>query len=393
MSISPGDIHLEGDAPFPQEPMAPIRIALCITDLDIGGAERCLTELAIRMDRRRFEPVVYALSPRPSRVDDSFLPMLSRAGVPVHFLGGRRILQFPVVVARLKKLLRQQSPQLLQTFLFHANVVGRVAARLAGVDPVVAGIRVAEQGSRWHLWLDRLTQGWVERYVCVSEAVARFSAEHGGLSPQKLVVIPNGIDLTSYPAQQPADGDWLGVPRGRRLVTFVGRLAPQKGLEWLMTSLPLWMDKASDCDLLLVGDGPLRGKIETMARASGMGNRVHLLGRRSDVSAILAASELLVLPSRWEGMPNVVLEAMATGKPVVASEVEGVCELLGSAAIKQTVPYGNTQALCQAILAFLDDPALAGDTGRENRRQAERKFDISLTVRAYEQLWESLVRT
>ncbi len=92
--------------------------------------------------------------------------------------------------------------------------LGRIAARRAGVKAVVSGIRVAERGSRWHLWLDRLTQGWVDRYVCVSQSVAEFSASQGGLPPEKLVVIPNGIDLDKYPARQPADLAALGIRAG-----------------------------------------------------------------------------------------------------------------------------------------------------------------------------------
>ena len=164
--------------------MAKTSVALCITDLDIGGAERCLTQIAVRMDRSRFTPVVYCLGPRPVREEASCVPALAAAGVEVHCLGGRGIWQFPLVAYRLKRLLVAQKPQVIQTFLFHANLLGRIAARRAGVKAVVAGVRVAEHAVRWHLRLDRLTQRWVDRYVCVSQAVAEFSAQRGGL-PRK----------------------------------------------------------------------------------------------------------------------------------------------------------------------------------------------------------------
>ncbi|NLF09629.1 MAG: glycosyltransferase, partial [Pirellulaceae bacterium] len=156
--------------------MAAIKLALCITELDAGGAERCLTELAVRADRSRFAPTVYALSPRPPREEESFFPRLRAAGVEVHFLGGGSIWQFPKVVGRLTRLWRKHQPRVVQTFLFHANIVGRIAAKRAGVGPVLAGVRVAERGSRWHLRLDRATQNAVARYVCVSRSVADFTA-------------------------------------------------------------------------------------------------------------------------------------------------------------------------------------------------------------------------
>ena len=126
MSISLKMVQLQGDG---RTDMSPIRIALCITELDIGGAERCLAELAVRLDRERFAPVVYCLAPPPEREEASFLSVLKDAGVEVHCLGGRRVWQFPAVVRRLTRLLKAQKPQIIQTFLFHANVTGRIAAR------------------------------------------------------------------------------------------------------------------------------------------------------------------------------------------------------------------------------------------------------------------------
>jgi glycosyltransferase involved in cell wall biosynthesis len=373
--------------------MAKISVALCITDLDIGGAERCLTEIAVRMDRSRFTPVVYCLGPRPSREEASCLPALDKAGVEVHCLGGRGIWQFPIVARRLKRLLAAQRPQVIQTFLFHANLLGRIAARRAGVKAVVSGIRVAERAARWHLRLDRLTQGWVDRYVCVSQAVAEFSAKQGGLPPEKLVVIANGIDLDKYPSRQPADLRAFGIAAGRRAAAFVGRLEPQKGVDCLIATAPKWLGELPDCDLLLVGDGPLRPSLEAAARTAGVADRVHFAGWRPGVPEILAASSLLVLPSLWEGMPNVVLEAMASRLPVVASDVEGVRELLGPNAARQTVAHGDTHGFAGAIVGLLLDSVLSRAIGLENRRRAEESFGIERMVGLYEDLWASLAET
>jgi glycosyltransferase involved in cell wall biosynthesis len=389
--------------------MKRLRIALCITELDLGGAERCLTELACRVDRRRFEPVVYCLGPRPRDCPDfrghgeagsvengtvpfraSCLPALEAAGVEVHCLGGRGIWQFPLIVGRLRRLIAAQKPHIAQTFLFHANVLGRIAARRAGVKAVLSGIRVAEHKSHWHLWLDRGTEAWVDRYVCVSRSVADFTATKGGIPKDKIVVIPNGIDLEQYPANKKADLRTLGVPVGRRVILFVGRLAPQKGVPWLLEMVPSWLEKLPDCDLLLVGEGPLRKSFEADCCAAGIANRVHFAGWRSDVPEILAAADLLVLPSAWEGMPNVVLEAMASRRPVVASAVEGVQELLGTWADRQMVRYVDTQGFCDKVVGLMQNHSQAALIGEENRRWAEKNFGISQMVAAYETLWESL---
>jgi starch synthase (maltosyl-transferring) len=370
--------------------MKRLGIALCITELDVGGAERCLVELATRLDRERFAPVVYALG-FPPEGDASCLTALQTVGIDVHFLGATRSRQVFAVLNRLKTLLRKQSPDVVQSFLFHANLAGRIAARRAGVPRAVSGIRVAERRSRWPLWADRLTDRLVDRHVCVSRAVAQFSRDVTGLPPEKLVVIPNGIDASLYPATQPADLTAVGIPPGRRLVTYVGRLEMQKGVQWLVETAPTWLGQLPDCDLLLVGKGPEREHLRRMSADRGIADRVHFAGWRSDVPAILARSDLLVLPSAWEGMPNVVLEAMASGLPVVASNVEGVAELLGPDADAQTVAHGDTPGYSSKVVGIMTDPALAGALGAKNRLRAEAEFSLERMVSAYEDLWESLV--
>ncbi len=371
--------------------MAETRIALCITDLDVGGAEQAMVALATRLDRSRFTPAVYCLGPEPQVSNASCIPPLKAAGLEVHCLGARRSLGFPAAVWKLRRHFLHFQPDLVQTFLFHANIVGRMAARAARVRAVVCGIRVAERDCRWHLWVDRLTSRWVDRYVCVSQSVAYFSAAQAGLAPERLVVIHNGIDLQRYPAARPALLSDAGVPLGSRVVTFVGRLEPQKGLAWLLEAAAEWLARVPDCHLVVVGRGPNRPSLERLALQRGIAARVHWLGWRSDVPEILAASDLLVLPSRWEGMPNVVLQAMASQRPVLATDVEGVRELLGESADAQTVAYGDTPGLVDKLVRILSDRELAARLGRENRTRSERLFSIDRMVAAYEELWQAIV--
>ena len=371
--------------------MAAVELALAITDLDLGGAERCLAQLAVRIDRRRFRPVVYCLGPRPGDDEASCVPMLEAAGIDVHCLGGRGAWDFPRVTRRLTEHLCTQRPQLLQTMLFHANFVGRIAARRAEVPRVVSGIRVAERHSRWHLWLDRLSRQMVDRYVCVSQSVARFSRETGHLPGELLEVIPNGVDFDRFPASKPADLTVFGLPAGQRAVTFVGRLTPQKGLAWLLKTADRWLGRVPDCDLLLVGHGPERKRLERLAGRLGLTPRVHFAGWQPQVPEILAASALLLLPSAWEGMPNVVLEAMASRLPVVASRVEGVEELLGPESPRQTVSFGDEAALPERITNFLQNTPLAEEVGARNRRRVEESFSLDHMAEAYQQLWTALL--
>ncbi len=307
---------------------SPVRVAFCITELEPGGAERCLVELATRLDRRRFEPVVYCLGPRPAGNPISLVERLEAAGVAVHCFGARRPLALPGLLRRLRRQMQLDRPRLVQTFLFHANVLGAWAARGAGVPHVVSGIRVAERHSAWHLLVAQCADRWVDRHVCVSRSVRDFSVTQGRLRFDKLVVIPNAVDVERFAGAPAVSRSELGVDGRARLIAYVGRLDRQKGVRWLVEAIQGVLNEHADVELVMVGDGPERMALERFCAARTPG-RVHFLGTRADVPEILAAADLLVLPSRWEGMPNVVLEAMAAGLPVVATDVEGVREALG----------------------------------------------------------------
>ncbi len=348
-----------------------------------------MVELATRLDRNRFTPVVYCLSMAPRPGDASLVPALRSGGVEVECLGAQKAADLLGVIARLARKLRERKTQVIQSFLFHANFVGRIAAWRAGVPHVFCGIRVAERRSTWHLWPDRMSHRLVDRYVCVSQSVANFTASMARLPAEKLVVIPNGIDTSRFTSVPPSNLADIVVP-GRRLVTFIGRLEAQKGLPQLLTTAGDWLNQVPDCDLLLVGRGPLDTTLHRLCKDLGIAERVHFAGWRSDIPGVLAASKLLVLASAWEGMPNVVLEAMASGLPIVATQAEGVCELLGPAFQEQSVPYGKWGDFSALVVRVLSDQNLAERLGRENRQRAEQNFSIERMVEAYQGLWEQI---
>jgi glycosyltransferase involved in cell wall biosynthesis len=209
-------------------PDRPVPVALVITDLDVGGAERALVALATGLDRRRWEPSVICLGPEGRLVEP-----LRAEGLGVSCLGAARGRPIRGVV-RLARALRRRRPWLVQSFLFHANVAARLAAPWAGRPWVVGGLRVAERQRRWHLLLDRLTARLATGSVCVSEGVLRFSRDVGGLACERLTVIPNAVDPGPIDRAGPLGRDAIGVPLGGHLALFVGRIAPQKGLPILL---------------------------------------------------------------------------------------------------------------------------------------------------------------
>jgi len=369
--------------------VTPLRIALVITELEVGGAEKCLVRLATGLDRARFSPVVYSLAPLPPAGKDQLVHTLSEARIEVHSLGAHRFWHFFSAMRKLAALFRQQQPQIVQTFLFHANVMGVMAARRTKVPHVLLGIRVAD-ASWWRGALERSLAARASGVVCVSQAVADFCRSRHKFPAGKLVVVPNGIEVESVGRTPPIDLVALGISAGRKLLTFIGRLDQQKDPLMLLGIAEQCLPKLPDHDLVIVGEGPLRQGIERFIAGSSLRDRVHLLGWRPDALAVLAASEMLLLTSKYEGMPNVVLEAMALGKPVMASRVEGVVELLGAAADDQTAECDGNENFTRKLVALAADPARCDRLGRLNQARAREHYSVERMVSAYARLYEGL---
>jgi len=369
--------------PFPDRP---IPIALAITDLDVGGAERALVALATGLDRRRWAPSIVCLSAEAELVGP-----LRAAGLEVACLNvdPRRPIR---AIAKLAEVLRASAPRLIQGFLFHANVATRLAATMAGRPWVIGGLRVAERRQRWHLTLDRRTFRLSAGSVCVSQGVARFARVVGRLPADRLVVIPNGVDPTPFDRASAASRTALGIPERSHLVLFVGRLDPQKGLPILLDAAETVARNRPDWHLAIVGDGPeemaLRGRVAASPILAG---RVRWLGRRDDVPSLLKAADLLVLPSLWEGMPNVVLEAMAARRAVVGTAVEGTDDLIIPGHTGWLVSPGDPAALAAALAEAASDPDRLARFGNAGRERVEAKSTPARVVEAYDRLWSRVL--
>jgi glycosyltransferase involved in cell wall biosynthesis len=364
-----------------------IRIAFVITELNVGGAERCLTQLAIGLDRTRFEPLVISIAPRPVHEQEALVNLLESEQVPVRFLNASSKWQLPIGIWRLRKALAAFKPDVVQSFLFHADVLTRLAGG-ASTWRSFLGFRVADP-TRWRQRCERWAARRATAVVCVSEAVSEYARDEAGIHPEKLVVIPNAIDVEKQREAKPLDLTSIGVGGSRRVILCVGRLHPQKGMEWLLETMPALFERLPDHDLLIVGTGPDEARLRQQARDLKVDHRVHFVGWRDDVPCLMAASSQLVLTSRWEGMPNVVLEAMAAALPIVATDTHGVRELLGADHNRQTVAFGDSMALIDRLATFAGDVQLAARIGAENRSRAVASFSLEGMVAAYESLYQA----
>lgn len=362
---------------------SPTKIAFCITDLDPGGAERALVQLVTRLDRGRFDPHVFCLAPPGELVE-----VLQAAQIPVTCLGARHWCDVRLFW-RLSRELKHIQPQLLQTFLFHANLAGRLAGWRARVPHIISGIRVAEQRRNLYLHLDRWTESLVERHVCVSQAVADHSRDRGGLDPQKLRVIPNGVDYERFAAAVPLDvSAWKNSDDDEVWVT-VGRLDPQKGPWDLLAAVERLHPMHPKLKLLWAGEGPLRNQMQEWITQHRLQDVIRLIGWQDDVAGLLRAAQGFVLCSHWEGMPNAVLEAMAAGLPVISTSVEGVSEIISDGGTGWLVNRGEDFSIrWDSVLKNRDMALRVAAAGQQRVRE---HFTWDAMARHYMDLYDEIL--
>jgi glycosyltransferase involved in cell wall biosynthesis len=291
---------------------------------------------------------------------------------------------------RLARIIEREQPSLVHLHSSKAGLAGRLAirGRLPTVFQPHAWSFEAVRGpvrAGALLW-ERRAARWATAIVCVSEAERRLGEEHGVAERSR--VIPNGVDLEAWPE---ASGEERSAAR-RRLaldeqptVVCVGRLSRQKGQDVLLEAWPAVVAAVPEAQLVLVGDGPAEQSLQESA-----GPAVRLVGKRADVADWLAAADVTAFPSRWEGMSIGMLEAMASGRSVVASDVGGADEALGSEAGVVVAP-GDAAALAAALAARLRDPALTAAEGHAAREHAERFHDLRATTAALAALYEELL--
>ena len=361
---------------------------MLVDNLLPGGAERVAATLAIRLDRSRFEPFVCvsrAIAGPSPLIDD-----LNQAGVPI--LPLTRTSRFAIGAwLPLVRFLRRERVDILHAHKFGANVWGAVFASLARVPVLVAH----EQGStfedqRHRPFLDReLIARTADALIVVSPEDRRMMAEVARIGPEKLRLIRNGI-VPPVPSRHDIR-DELGIPPEAELVGTVAVLRPEKAVDVLIDAAALLSEVFPHLRVLVAGSGPEEDRLRTMVRERRLEDKVLLLGLRRDVADVLTALDVVAFSSDREGTPLAVMEAMAAGKPIVATRVGGVPDLVEDGVHGLLVPRRDPRALADSIARLLRDERLRSELGRRGRERQRREFDIDVTVRQVESLYEELV--
>jgi glycosyltransferase involved in cell wall biosynthesis len=364
----------------------PLRILEIIPTLTRGGAEKQLTLLAAGMPRDRFEVYVCTLTQQGPLQEE-----LAAAHIPHHHIG-KAWKADPRAFFHLRALIRRLKPDVVHTWLFAANAYGRQAALSAGVKRIIAGERCVDPWKSWpQLAIDRYLARRTARIAANSSGVVEFYAGHG-IPREKFIVIPNGVAEAAPVATVSREAllEEFRLPRDARLIGAVGRLWPQKRLKdgiWAADLLKVLRD---DVHLLIIGDGPQRWRLERYRDQLQIQDRVHFLGARDDVPRILPHVDCLWLASEYEGQSNAILEAMAAGKPVVASNIPGNRDLVVPGQTGFLFPLGDRAELARCTRELLDDADLARRLGVAGRRRVQEEFSVERMVFRYAALYEEV---
>ena len=346
-------------------------VAFCITELDPGGAEKALVRFAKGIHNVGWTVRVVSLRDAGALSEE-----LEAAGIDVTALncGGFGDVR---AIPRLARLLRRVQPDMLVCFLHQANIVGRIAGWLAGVQQVISGVRVADR-RRIVVWTDWLTQRLTCHYTAVSQHVASIHSQLCGITESRFTVLYNGVEIPdSRSTREERDDSYFRI-------LFAGRLTSQKrplDLVQAVSRLPEEILQRTMVDIL--GDGDLERPLRNAIEEKGLEDRIRLHGYQANMEPWWAQADVLVLPSAWEGLPNVVLEAMAHHVPVIASRVDGVREVIEDGKNGWLVKSGNVQDLVSAIIAAESSPEVRNEIAQCGFDSVRQRFCWQKSIEAF----------
>jgi glycosyltransferase involved in cell wall biosynthesis len=362
----------------------PLRVLFLTTSMPVGGAETLLMNLVRGMDRRRFTPEIVCLK----ELGPLGEKLACEMRVHSHLLSGKYDLR---ILPRLWRIMRiPRADAVITVGAGDKMFWGRLAARLAGV-PVIAS---ALHSTGWPDGVGRLNRmltPLTDAFIAVADAHGRHLAEIEGFPEDKVRVIYNGIDAERFaPRDATAVRQSLGIPVDAPVVGILAALRPEKNHELFLNGAQRILATLPAARFLVVGDGPKRAEMESLAAELQIASAVHFVGSRSDVPELLAACDLVALTSHNEAAPVSILEALSTGVPVVASNVGSVSETVIEDQTGHLFPAGDVDAYVAAAIELLGDPETRRRMGAAGRNLVVQRWSLAAMVRGYERMIEEI---
>ena len=369
----------------------PRRVLHVIDSFDLGGSQTFLLGLARHLDRVRFIPEVAAMHGH-----GVFEQNFKEAGIPTHSLSPSKFP--PLYIPNFWRLMQRGEYDILHFHLFGANLCAKPLAIAAGHRAIVVHDQCNDASRNKNLFLlaaDALANRGASRIIAVSESVRRYLVTKEDLSDAKVEMIPNGIDASQFvPADkevQKAARKMLGLSQESLVIAGVGRLVAQKNFSLFLKVAATLAPRHPDVCFVIAGSGALERELCREADALGLSERVRFLGHVADRVGLYHALDILLMPSDFEGTPMTLLEAMASGLPVVASAVDGIAEVCTDHEDALLVPCGEQEGFVEALERLIADAGLRGDLGRAARRTILEEYEIRGLVRRIEEIYDAVL--
>ncbi len=365
------------------------RILFVSTSTTLGGAEKTLYSLATLLDPKR-HPIAGVVSLKP---EGEYARRLRAQGAHVQSLDLKSA-PGPGAALKLARIVELTRPDVVHALMYQAIQLSRAAKSLSRAKfNLVSSPRVNYRSRSWPtLLVDRALKNRDDLLIAECEASRGFLIKKLGYAPGKVVVIRNGVDVAGWPMSKVDRQNRrleLRLGAGDALIGAVGRLDRQKGFATLIRAMSLLKDIPVKCAIL--GEGPERPRLEHLIRHHALEKSVWLIGEKTDIPTWLSAFDVYCLPSLWEGLPNALLEAMALGLPVVASNVDGVPEAVTDGKDGALVPPDKPAALARVLRALAADPARRAALGAAAQATVAERFTIRRMLGEYEKTYDAVL--
>jgi glycosyltransferase involved in cell wall biosynthesis len=368
-------------------------------NLEFGGGERVFAQLINRLSGKRYKIMVTCL---PTGV---FIEKIKGTGVQVRPVDMSNRFN-PRVILQLADLMKREKVDIVHSQGARADFFARMAAKFAGVPIVISTVPMPVEGfdvspirKLIYTVFNRFSERFVDRFIVVSDALEKAMIEKHKIEPQKVVKIYNGIETDEYCM---ADEEIVcrrsrfrkesGLGEDVPVIGVIGRLVWQKGFKYFIEAIPDVLKEFKEARFLLVGEGKLEDELKAKSRKLKLEDKIIFTGFMSDIKDVLASIDILVIPSLHEGLPVVLLESMAMMKSIVATNIEGVMEILENGVTGLLVPPRDIKALAEAIINMLTHKDEALQMGITARKVVTERFGVDIMVQKVEDVYEELLQ-
>jgi len=369
------------------------KILHVITGLEVGGAERNLAKIVPALESD-FENHIYCLKGEGVIGED-----FKKAGIPVHYLHIESIFDFlnPSKILAFRKLIKEINPTVMETYLIHADLFGRIWGKLFGVKKVICNHRGSLLEWEWLSAFDALTSFLVNKYVFQTPSAQREISKKIRVNPEKTTVIPNTINLEyidNFQVDRNKKLNELGVKNKDNLnIVFVSNLREGKGCKFLIEAFDEIFSKGhTNLNLIIGGDGDQKETLEKQISQCRSKENIFFQGKRVDAFGVWKIGDIFVLPTFYEGMSNVIMEAMAFKLPIITTNIDVNKDLIEDGETGILIPPGDSDAIAKNLIRLLNNPKERQNLGQAAHEEIKKNYSIEVVSKKVSDLIKSIVK-